>query len=222
MSQPRLAMFDMDRTLLEKETASLYVRYQREIGEATTVDLLRTLGWVARYTIGTLDMNKVAREVLLTLEGMPEIVMTTRCDDWFRRSVERYVTDGGRRAVKAHRERGDVCAIVTGASAYVSRPLARLLDIPHVVSSVFEMDDQAVFTGRPVDPLCFGEGKLERARALADGLGLSLADAVFYTDSVSDLPLLEHVGEPVAVNPDARLRRIAQARGWRIEAWYAR
>jgi HAD superfamily hydrolase (TIGR01490 family) len=222
MKRPRLALFDMDRTLLSRETASMYVRYQREIGEASTRDLLRTLAWVAEYTVGTLDMQKVAARVLRTLEGVPEVVVASRCDDWFVRSVERFVTDGGRRAVLGHQEAGDVCAIVTGASIYASRPLARLLGIPNVVASAFEVDGQAVFTGRPVWPLCFGEGKLERARAFADAQGMRLEDAVFYTDSHSDLPLLERVGEPVAVNPDPRLSRIARKRGWRIETWYRR
>lgn len=215
----RLALFDMDRTLLSKETASLYVRYQREVGEATTRDLLRTLSWVAQYTIGTLDMNKVARKALKTLEGTSELAMASRCDDWFHRRVERYITDGGRLAVRAHRERGDVCAIVTGASVYVSRPLARVLEVPYVVSTVFEVDAEDRFTGRAAPPLCFGEGKRERAQQLALSLGMSLRDATFYTDSISDLPLLESVGEPVAVNPDARLERVARARGWRIERW---
>lgn len=219
MTKPHLAMFDMDRTLLSKETASLYVRYQVEIGEATPLDLARTIGLVLRYTVGMLDMNKVAREALRSLEGIPEVAMSSRCDDWFRRSVEQYVTDGGRRAVLSHLSRGDVCAIVTGASAYVSRPLARLLGIPHVVSSVFEVDENAIFTGRPIEPFCFGPGKLERARRLARELGLSLGNATFYTDSISDLPLLEAVSEPVAINADPRLRRLARARGWRSETW---
>lgn len=220
MTRRRLALFDMDRTLLSRETASMYVRYQRQIGEATTADLLRTLGWVAQYTIGTLDMPRVAARALKGLAGTPEIVVAARCDDWFRHSVERYVTDGGRLAVKAHRADGDVLAIVTGASFYASRPLARLLDIPHVVSTVFEVDERKVFTGRPVEPLCFGEGKLARAERFAEEVGLPLEDAVFYTDSHSDLPLLERVAEPVAVNPDPRLARIAASRGWRVETWY--
>jgi HAD superfamily hydrolase (TIGR01490 family) len=220
MTRRRLALFDMDRTLLSRETASMYVRYQREIGEASTRDLIRTLGWVAQYTVGTLDMQKVAARALRSLEGVPEIVVAARCDDWFRHSVERYVTDGGRLAVAAHLAAGDVCAIVTGASVYASRPLARLLDIPHVVSSVFEVDERSVFTGRPELPLCFGEGKLERAERFAREVGLPLETAVFYTDSHSDLPLLERVDEPVAVNPDPRLARIAGIRGWRTERWY--
>ena len=216
---PRLALFDLDRTLVSKETASLYVRYQREIGEATTRDLLRTFSWVAQYTMGILDANKVAERALRSLAGMPETVMSSRCDDWFRRSVERYVTDGGRLAVAEHIGRGDVCAIVTGTSLYASKPLARLLDIPYIVSSVFEVDADGRFTGRPVLPLCLGEGKLTRAERFAAERGASLEDAVFYTDSVTDLPLLERVGEPIVVNPDPRLARIARRRGWRVESW---
>ncbi len=215
----RLALFDLDRTLVSKETASLYVRYQREIGEATTRDLIRTLGWVAQYTLGILDANKVAERALRSLAGTSEIAMSSRCDDWFRRSVERWVTDGGRRAVAEHRARGDVCAIVTGTSLYASRPLARLLDIPFIVSSVFEVDADGMFTGRPVQPLCIGEGKLVRAERFAEERGAKLEEAVFYTDSVTDLPLLERVGEPVVVNPDPRLRRIAARREWRVERW---
>lgn len=215
----RAALFDMDRTLLRKETASLYVRYQRDIGEATLADLLRTLYWVGQYTLGVLDTPRVAEKVLLGFRGMPETVLAARCDDWFRIYVEQHIADGGREAVRRHRAAGDLCAIVTGASAYASRPLARRLGIEHVVSSVLEVDADGRFTGRAERPLCFGEGKLARARALAEAHGFRLEDATFYTDSISDLPLLERVAEPVAVNPDPRLRRLAERRGYRVEIW---
>ena len=81
------------------------------------------------------------------------------------------------------------------------------------------MDEQRNFTGRPEQPLCLGDGQVARAERLAREQGFRLEDAVFYTDSMSDLPLLERVAEPVAVNPDPRLRRIAEKRGWRIETW---
>jgi len=215
----RAALFDLDRTLVRKETASLYVRYQMEIGEATWRDLARTTAWVAQYTLGFLDAPRVAAKLLLTLRGVPETVMSSRCDDWFARYVERHITDGGREAVRLHRERGDLCAIVTGTSPYASWPLARRLGIEHVVSSEFEIDADRCFTGRPSGPFCFGEGKVTRAEHFAERHDFRLEDAVFYTDSVSDLPLLERVAEPVCINPDPRLRRIAERRGWRIERW---
>lgn len=215
----RAALFDMDRTLVRKETASLYVRFQVEQGEASWADLARTFYWVAQYTFGVLDAERIAARVISEIAGLPETVLASRCDDWFSRYVEPHITDAGRAAVKRHREAGDLCAIVTGASPYASWPLARRLEIPHVVSTVFEIGADGRFTGRPEQPLCLGEGKLARAERLAEAQGFRLADAVFYSDSVSDLPLLERVAEPVVVNPDPRLRRLAQRRGWRVEAW---
>lgn len=215
----RAALFDMDRTLVRRETVSLYVAYQRTIGEARRRDRLRVLYWVAQYTVGVIDVPEVAARALRALEGMPEAELASRCDDWFRRWVEPYVSDRGRRAVEEHRARGDVLAIVTGGSPYAARPLARRLSIPHVVASELEIDDAGVFTGRFVAPLCYATGKVERARRLADELGFRLEDATFYSDSYTDLPLLERVREPVVVNPDLRLARTARRRGWRIERW---
>ncbi len=215
----RAALFDMDRTLVRKETLSLYVRYQRSIGEATRRDLLRVLYWVTQYTMGMIDAPEVATRALRVLEGTPEAAMAARCDDWFRRYVETHVCDLGRRAVEHHRERGDLLAIVTGASPYVAWPLARRLGIDHVVASELEVGPQGLFTGRFVDPLCLGDGKIVRARRLAEAQGFELSAATFYTDSFTDLPLLEVVAEPVIVNPDPRLKRLAKKRGWRIERW---
>lgn len=84
----RAALFDMDRTLVRRETGSLYVRYQHAIGEATRGDLLRVMYWVAQYTLGVIDAPVVAAKAALQLEGMPETAMAARCDDWFRRYVE--------------------------------------------------------------------------------------------------------------------------------------
>lgn len=215
----RAALFDMDRTLVRRETASLYVRYQREIGEATWRDTARTLFWVAQYTLGVIDAPKVAARATLSLEGMPETVLASRCDDWFRRYVEEHVCDLGRRAVEHHRARGDVLAIVTGASPYTARPLARRLGIEHVVASDLEIGANGCFTGRIAEPLCYGRGKIERAGRLAEQLGFRLEESTFYSDSYTDLPLLEHVREPVVINPDPRLARVAKRRRWRVERW---
>lgn len=215
----RAALFDMDRTLVRKETASMYVRYQREIGEATLRDTLQVASWVAQYTLGIIDAASVAERALHSFVGMHETVLSSRCDDWFRRDVEVHIADRAREAVALHRERGDLLAIVTGASSYVARPLARHLDIPHLVTSELEMDEARFFTGRPAYPLCFGDGKLERASLLAQKLGFDLHEATFYSDSYTDLPLLQAVKEPIVVNPDMRLRRYAKKKGWRIEAW---
>jgi len=216
---PRAALFDMDRTLIRRETASLYARYQFERGEATWLDLARTFYWVTQYTLGVIDANAVADKALRGHKGLAESAMIARCDDWFSNHVERYIADRGRAAVERHRARGDLLAIVTGAMPYAARPLARRLAIDHVVASTLELDDAGCFTGRPEQPLCIGQGKVVRAERLATELGFRLDEATFYSDSLTDLPLLERVKEPIVVNPDPRLRRVARRRGWPIERW---
>lgn len=215
----RAALFDMDRTLVRKETATLYVKYQRDIGQATTLDLLKALYWVGQYTLGILDIDKVADKVLGMVQGIPEPEFVAQCEDWFTKYVEEHITEKGREAVLKHRARGDLCAIVTGGTRYAAGPLARRLDIEHVVASELEIDAAGKLTGRAVKPLCLGSGKLRRAEVLAEKLGFALQDATFYTDSISDLPLLERVAEPIIVNPDPRLSRLAKRRGWVIERW---
>ena len=109
-------------------------------------------------------------------------------------------------------------AIVTGASPYVARPVADYFGIEHVVASDLEVVEGEL-TGRPVEPLCYGVGKVIRTNRLAREAGFDLREAMFYSDSYTDLPLLEAVSHPVAVNPDMRLKRVAEARGWPVEIW---
>jgi HAD superfamily hydrolase (TIGR01490 family) len=215
----RAALFDMDRTLVRKETASLYVRYQRERGEASLFDLARTLYWVAQYTLGIIDAGAVAKKALAGFRGTSEEGMRERCEDWFSSYVAPHIASLGREAVERHRAEGDLLAIVTGATPYVATPLARRLRIDHVVTSELEVDAGGRFTGRPVEPLCIGEGKVVRTHRLAEQLGFRIEEATFYSDSVTDLPLLERVREPIVVNPDPRLARIASRRGWKVVRW---
>ena len=216
---PRLALFDMDRTLVRKNTAQLYVRYQRRIGEATLRDTARVTWWMLQYTLGIVDAEDVAVRALVQVAGMPETVLAHRCDDWFRTDVATHICDEARRAVHRHHEAGDVTAIVTGASRYAGDPCARAFGIPHVIATELEIDAAGKFTGKHVAPLNYGEGKITRTERLAASLGLSLDDAIFYSDSISDLPLFERVRERVVVNPDPRLLRVARQRGWPVERW---
>ena len=219
MSRPRAALFDVDRTLVRRETASLFVRYQMERGEAGLLDLLRVTGWVAQYTLGVVDADRVAERIFSRLRGVREADLNADGEAYFDRYVVPHVAERGRLAVARHASAVDVCVIVTGALACTTRPLARLLGIEHVVATELEVDVDGRFTGRHTPPLCLGRGKLSRTEAIAERLGFRVDEATFYTDSITDLPLLERVREPVAVNPDLRLRRQARRRGIRVERW---
>jgi HAD superfamily hydrolase (TIGR01490 family) len=215
----RLALFDLDRTLVRKNTAQLYVRYQRRIGEVGWRQTARVAWWMAQYTLGVVDAERVAVRAIGTVAGMSELVLAHRSDDWFRTDVAEHICDAGRRAVDRHNALGDVTAIVTGASRYSGEPVARALHIKHVVATELEVDAKGRFTGRHVAPLNYGEGKIARAERLAQTVGLPLEEAIFYSDSISDMPLFLRVKDRVVVNPDPRMLREAKKRGWRIEKW---
>jgi HAD superfamily hydrolase (TIGR01490 family) len=217
--RPRAALFDMDRTLVRRETATLFVRYQRDRGEATWRDMLRAIYWVGQYTLGIVDAPAVAEKALRQFKGTHEKALAEKCAECFVGYVEEHVCALGRTAIERHRAQGDVVAMVTGATRYGAVPVAAHLGIEHIVASDLEVTDDGILTGRFVPPLCYGHGKIERTQRLADQLGFSLAEATFYSDSLTDLPLLERVREPVCVNPDPRLLRVAKKRGWRVERW---
>jgi HAD superfamily hydrolase (TIGR01490 family) len=214
----RAALFDLDRTLVRRETATLFVRYLRDVGQATVVDAARTAYWIMQYTLGLLDAPGVAEKALARYAGTDAGAFAANFEDWFHRYVLEHVSEAGRAAVKRHRDAGDVVAIVTGSIRYAANPLAAELGIEHVVATDLAVD-RGKLTGKPVYPLCYGEGKITHTLALAERLGFSLSEATFYTDSATDLPLLERVQTPVTVNPDFRLRKIAARRGWPVLSW---
>lgn len=214
----RAALFDMDRTLIKKDSAGLYTRYRRDRGEASLKDAVQVGWWMIQYTLGVIDAPRVALRALEHFRGKEERWLIDSCEQWFVDYVLPTVQAKGRAAVEQHRAAGEFIAIVTGATSYVAKPLARELGIECVVCTELEVKDGR-FTGRVIEPLCYGDGKLALARRAAEKHDFALADATFYSDSITDLPLLEAVGVPVVVNPDARLLRVARRRSWKIERW---
>lgn len=208
----------MDRTLVRVDTATLYIRHQRKKGHATLRDVARVAWWMLTYTLGVIDAERVAAKALESFKGKKETWLRETCEELFTEFVFGHIADAGRKAVARHREAGDFVAIVTGATPYIAAPLARELGIDHVIATRLEVHDGR-FTGKVSPPMSYGKGKIELAARLALEHGFSLGEATFYSDSITDLPLLEAVQTPIVINPDARLRRIAQKRGWPIQRW---
>lgn len=219
MSERRAAFFDLDRTLVRVDTPRLFTKYRRANGQATWRDSLQVAWWVLQYTAGVIDAPRVARKALEDFAGKEESWLIKICDEWFPQYVLPEIQARGREIVKSHREAGDLVAIVTAATSYVAHPVARELGIDHVVCSELEVAPDGRFTGKPIEPLCYGEGKIVRAASLLEQHGIGFDKVTFFSDSITDLPLLSKVAVAVAVNPDRRLLRAARARGWQVQNW---
>jgi HAD superfamily hydrolase (TIGR01490 family) len=212
------AFFDVDRTLVSCNTARLFLRDLRRRGEISFLRALRALGWMAKYHLSLIDLQIIAAKIAQQMQGKSESEFAERCKRWVEDDVLPLVTPGALRQLERHRSEGHVLAVLSSSPTYVTRPLAQTLGIEEVLSTTFEVDDGA-FTGRLVGPACVGPGKIHWAESLRDRRGIDLAQSWFYTDSYTDVPMLERVGHAVVVNPDPRLRMAAKKRGWPVQDW---
>jgi HAD superfamily hydrolase (TIGR01490 family) len=212
------AFFDMDRTLIRANTGSLYIKWLRARGEISRLRMLQAMAWIAQYKLSVLDMETVTAKVTLTIAGQRESEMIDKCMEFFHQHVEHDVAPRGLQALEAHRRDGHVVAILSSSTPYVTEPLARHLGIEHVLCTRLTIRD-GIFDGTHVKPACYGPGKVHWAEAFARQHSIDLSRSFFYTDSYSDLPMLERVGVQRVVNPDTRLARHARKVGWTVEEW---
>lgn len=212
------ALFDVDRTLVTVNTARLYVRWQMQRRDASVLDYLRVSRALFQYAFGILEPEHAARHAFGTVRGTSEAELREECLHWYTRVVRPHISRHGRREVERRRSEGHTCAILSASTPYLTEPLAEELGIDHVLCTRLEVSD-GMFTGGWQTPLCYGAGKVAHANQWAAAHGIDLARSSFYTDSISDLPMLEAVGVPRVVNPDPRLRLVAARRRYPVESW---
>lgn len=211
----RLALFDLDRTIYPGSTLVPFARAMRARGLVSGAQLLRGMGrnLVFRRS-GSTDalVDRVRRELLAGAEGIERCLV-----EEVALEVADEIADGARVGLRLlidrHLAAGDFCVILSASPHELVSAVARRLGVQRGVGTVAATSDGR-YTGGIDGAFCYGVGKLVR---LADAVGaVDLNTAAAYADSISDLPLLEAVGEPVVVQPDAELRRIAGERAWPI------
>lgn len=212
------AFFDMDRTLVRANTGTLWIQWLRRRGEISRLDQIRGLGWIAQYRLSVLDMESVVARLTRQMAGDSEQEMIDKARAFTEAKVLPAIAPKALRMLDEHRRNGHLVAILSSSTPYVTEPLARHLGIEHVLCTRLEVQGGR-FVGRHVRPACYGPGKVHWAETFAREREVDLGRSFFYTDSYSDLPMLERVGQARVVNPDARLRRHARRRGWQIDEW---
>lgn len=139
---------------------------------------------------------------------------------WSETMLLKAIAPAGREQIDWHRRQGHHIAIVSGATPYAVKPIAEALGLGDAfLATELEVID-GYFTGRIKEPACFGTGKVIRTQDYADAKQIDLKASYFYSDSATDMPLLETVGHPVVVNPSRKLAHIARQRGWPVARFY--
>jgi len=216
MNNGRAAFFDMDKTILSENSGNLYIKYMRQTGRVSRWMALRGIIWYLQYHLKFFNIEKIAKKTFASVEGDREPDMIKLCNRWFDEMVKNYIYPEVKPLMETHSGAGDLVAILSGGTQYAVRPLSNYLGLSKYICTHLEAKD-GILTGKVIEPLCYGEGKVYWAKRFCRENGLDLSKSYFYTDSITDLPLLELVGHPRIVNPDPLLKKEAQNRGWEIQ-----
>lgn len=207
------AFFDVDGTLLSVNSGSLYIRYLRRNGLLSAGDFALFVWGFLTYRLGIVNLDRMARLTSRWIAGRTEKEIIDQCRTWYDQEIRPHIRPEIIMEIDKHRDARRLIVLLTSGTHYLNDLIAADLSIEHVVATDLEVRDGR-FTGRPIPPICYGSGKLAKARRFAAEKGLRFEDCYFYSDSISDLPMLADVGHPVVVEPDPRLRWEAARRGW--------
>jgi len=213
-----IAFFDLDHTLLKGANGNMVVRYmvrKRLLGPAA---LFRAARYTLLYRLNRIPYMEVYRWTFRECGKYPLPQLLSLLDEAYERYIMPSLYREGKEMIAEHRSRGHLTVIATAAGEYISEKVRVQLGADDRIAATAPVRD-GFLTDELEEPLPFGPGKLQRARDYAAARGVSLDDCWFYSDSLADLPLLEAVGHPVAVNPSPGLKRLAEHRGWPVMRW---
>lgn len=216
----KLTLFDLDHTLINTDSDYEWGVFTTALGWNDAADFARQNdAYYQHYKAGTLDIHDYMRFATRAIRQQGAIKSEAAHADFMRAVVQKAIKPQALDLVRAHQAAGDAVVIVTATNEFVTRPIASAFGVPELIAVNLVRDPASGwFTGEIDGTPSFREGKIARVQAWLAERQLDWADvdSTFYSDSINDLPLLEHVNHPVATNPDDRLRAIALERGWRI------
>jgi HAD superfamily hydrolase (TIGR01490 family) len=215
----KLALFDLDHTLLPLDSDHTWGVFTTELGWTDPhVFGQRNDEFYAHYQAGTLDIHDYVRFATRAARERGSVEAAQAHARYMDEVIRPRITPEALALVRSHQHAGDTVMIVTATNEFVTRPIAQAFGVSELIAVELERDANGWITGEIKGTPSFREGKVARVAQWLDTRGLQWSDVEmsFYSDSMNDLPLLEKAHHPVATNPDARLRQLATERGWRI------
>lgn len=218
--RPRLALFDLDHTLLPLDSDYEWGAFTIRIGWNDPVEFARRNdAFYADYQAGTLNVHDYVRFATEAVRQRGPEAAAAAHEQFMREVIRPAIHPQALDLVRGHLNAGDEVLIITATNEFVTTPIAQALGVPQLLSVQLARDPATGWYTGEIDGVpTMREGKVTRMEQwLAERqLGWDGVESTFYSDSMNDVPLLEKVDHPVATNPDPRLRALAQERGWRI------
>ena len=212
----KLAIFDLDNTLIGGDSDLLWGQFLCEHGYVDDKYYKRRhQEFYGNYLVGNLDINQFLEFQLQPLAGEPLDVLLERRQRFLHEKIRPIVLTKAVNLIIGHRQQGHILLIITATNRFLTEPIAELFGVRYLIASEAEIRD-GCYTGKPSGIPSYAAGKVTRLKAWQEEYGSQPEESWFYSDSHNDLPLLDYVTHPVAVDPDEILRTEAVNRGWPI------
>jgi len=214
-----LILFDLDNTLLAGDSDVAWTQFLIEKGAIdASAQETRNLVFYERYKAGTLDIHEFLDFQLAPLTLYPRAQLDAWRDEFMIRHIRPMIPPAARALVSKYLQSDSLVALVTATNSFIAWPIAREFGIEHLIATI-PAQKNGVFTGKPKGIPAFQSGKVARIEDWLESMGFNFGcfgQSWFYSDSQNDLPLLQQVTHPIAVDPDDVLRAVAQENGWQI------
>jgi len=210
-----LVIFDLDNTLIGGDSDYLWSQFLTEEGIIGSEHQRENQRFYDEYVAGTLDINEFLAFQLAPLATHEMQALLSWRERFLNEKIASIMLPSAEKLIKKHRDNGETLLIITATNSFVTAPIAERLGIPHLIATEPEISN-GQYTGKVAGTPSFREGKVERLNQWLKETGRNLNDSWFYSDSHNDLPLLELVTHPVAVDPDKVLQQHAKDNHWPV------
>jgi HAD superfamily hydrolase (TIGR01490 family) len=214
-----IAFFDLDKTLISENSAKLWLKAQWGTRNIKLVQMLNASYWLAKYHLGFTRLDDVVEKGLRLIAGEKESEVVAQTKDFFNSTIKNLYRPGALEAIHEHRAQGHELAILTSSFDGLALLVQQDLGFDHCLCTRLEVDLYGYYTGKTIGLPCFGANKVIFAESLCRQRNIQIDRCMFYTDSASDIPLMNLVGQAIAVNPDPHLRARAQLKKWTVVNW---
>jgi HAD superfamily hydrolase (TIGR01490 family) len=212
------AFFDLDQTIADSISGKSLANGAFRKGLLTTHDLINAIIASIQFRLKLRDPIKIIDEMVNWVKGIPENSLADLCSEISKEVIIPSIYKEAISEIEFHKSKNARIVILSSALTFVCHELAVYLKIDDVICSELEVRD-GYLTGKPVGHICFGEEKAVRLQEYCIINNSPQSDAWYYADSISDLPALKEVGNPVCVNPDKKLKKTAIEKNWKILKW---
>ena len=211
-----LALFDLDNTLIAGDSDHLWGDFLVSQGHVDAIEhKALNAHFYDQYKNGELNIDEYLAFALGPMTGMTKETLAPLQRQFVRDHIEPILLDAAFALLEQHRALGDTLVIITATNTLVTQPIADRLGVEHLIGCEAEIIE-GCYTGKPTGVPSFAQGKVARIQTWCEENKKSMENAVFYSDSHNDLPLLRTVDRAVAVDPDDRLREEAVRKGWDV------